>query len=207
MTEVATVPLALDDFVPVVLAGVGAVWLARTTGRDRALLGAVLVLAGGLCKASWKLVLATTGDDVPHVDELLFCLLAPGFALLAAALLADVRSAQAATVSRGADATVGITVVAALVLRSTGPLLALTVVASTATGVLAILSARRRDDSTAALLFAVQLVMAYALVPLAGSGQSLAHQWWEQSLNTLGQGAFALGAWRLLHPSRVRIPA
>jgi hypothetical protein len=207
VTEVATVPLALDDFVPVVLAGVGAVWLARTTGRDRALLGAVLVLAGGLCKASWKLVLATTGDDVPHVDELLFCLLAPGFALLAAALLADVRSAQAATVSRGADAPVGMTVVAALVLRSTGPLLALTVVASTATGVLAILSARRRDDSTAALLFAVQLVMAYALVPLAGSGQSLAHQWWEQSLNTLGQGAFALGAWRLLHPSRVRIPA
>jgi hypothetical protein len=93
------------------------------------------------------------------------------------------------------------------VLPTTGPLLALTVVASTATGVLAILSARRRDDSTAALLFAVQLVMAYALVPLAGSGQSLAHQWWEQSLNTLGQGAFALGAWRLLHPSRVRIPA
>ena len=51
--------------------------------------------------------------------------------------------------------------------------------------------------------------MAYALVPFAGAGQSIAHQWWEQSLNTLGQGALALGAWRLLHPSptRVRIPA
>jgi hypothetical protein len=204
VTEVATVPLALDDFVPVVLAGVGAVWLARTTGRDRALLGAVLVLAGGLCKASWKLVLATTGDDVPHVDELLFCLLAPGFALLTAALLADVRPTRAAVVSRGADASIGVALVLAVLTRSTVPLLVLTVLASTATGVLAILSARRSDDSTAALLFAVQLVVAYSLVPLAGTGQSIAHQWWEQSLNTLGQGAFALGAWRLLHPSLAR---
>ena len=46
--------------------------------------------------------------------------------------------------------------------------------------------------------------LAFALVPFAGAGQSISHQWWEQSLNTIGQGAFALGAWRLLHPSRIR---
>ena len=207
MTEVATVPLALDDYVPVVLAGLGALWLARTTGRRSAVVGAVLVLAGGLCKATWKLLLAVSGDDVPHVDDLLFCLLAPGFALLAAALLADVRPTQAAAVSRGADVSIGVALVAALALGSTAPLLVLAVVGATATGALALLAARRRGDASAAVLFAVQLAMAYALVPLAGAGQSLAHQWWEQSLNTVGQGAFALGAWRLLHPQRVRIPA
>lgn len=197
MTEVATVPLALDDYVPVLLAGLGAVWLARTTSRGPAMVGAVLVLAGGLCKATWKLVLAVSGRDVAHVDSLLFCLLAPGFALLAWGLVrrpVPLGIPVLATAAAGAMA---------LAMRSPGPLLALAVIGATATGVLALLEARRRQDAVAAALFAVQLVMAYALVPLAGSGQSIAHQWWEQTLNTVGQGAFALGAWRLLVPARV----
>lgn len=199
--EVASVPLALDDYLPVVLAGLGAIWLARVTGRQPAVVGAVLVLAAGLCKATWKLLLAVTGDDVPYVDDLLFALLAPGFALLTWGL---VRRELPLSVPLGLAGAAG---VAAVVLQSTAPLLVLAVLGATATGVLALLRARELGDLTAAALFAVQLVMAYALVPFAGSGQSIAHQWWEQSLNTLGQGALALGAWRLLHPSRVRIPA
>lgn len=198
MSEVATVPLALDDYVPVVLAGVGCLWLARTTGRGPAVVGAVLVLAGGLCKATWKLVLASTGDDLPLVDDFLFVLLGPGFALLTWAL---VRRQLPLGVPLGLA---GAGLVAAIGTRSTVPLLILTVLGATATGVLALLRAREVRDSTAAALFAVQLVLAYALVPFAGAGQSLAHQWWEQSLNTVGQAALALGAWRLLHPTRVR---
>ena len=196
--EVASVPLAVDDYIPVALAGLGAIWLARTTRRQPAVVGAVLVLAGGLCKATWKLVLATTGHDVPYVDDLLFLLLGPGFALLTWGLL---RRELPLAVPVGLSA---LATVVALALQSPGPLLALTVLGATATGVLALLRARAAGDLVAAALFAVQLVMAFALVPLAGAGQSIAHQWWEQSLNTLGQGAFALGAWRLLHPARIR---
>lgn len=196
-TPVATVPLALDDYVPVLLAGVGALWLARSTARPPAVFGALLVLVGGLCKATWKLLLAASGHDVPLLDDLLFAFLAPGFALLTWGLL---RRAVplAAPLSLSAVAAV-----AAALTASPAPLLVLAVVGATATGVLALLRARQGGDTVAAALFAVQLGMAYALVPLAGAAQSIAHQWWEQSLNTLGQGAFALGAWRLLH-SRTR---
>jgi hypothetical protein len=197
MTEVATVPLALDDFVPVVLAGLGCIWLARATDRPPAVVGAVLVLLGGLCKATWKLLLGVTGNNVPYVDDLLFVLLAPGFALLAWGLLRR-QLPLLAPLGLSAAALLG-----AVALRSSAPLLLLTVLGATATGVLALLRARAADDLVAATLFGVQLVMAFALVPFAGSGQSLSHQWWEQSLNTVGQGAFALGAWRLLHPSRL----
>ncbi len=207
MSEVATVPLALDDLVPVVLAGVGALWLARGAARrdpsvqGPATLGALLILVGGLCKAGWKLSLAVTGDDVAVVADLLFVFLAPGFALLTWALL----RARGARIPLAAAA--GASVVAgglAAAVTATWPLLVLAVVGATATGVLALLLARETGDLVAAGLFGLQLAMAYALVPFAGSGQSLAHQWWEQSLNTVGQGALALGAWRLLHPARVR---
>lgn len=198
MTEVATIPLALHDFVPVALAGVGAYWLARTTGRRPALVGAALILFGGLCKASWKLVLAVNGTDVTVLDDLLFAFLAPGFALLTWGLLGR-RLPLAVPVGASVLA-----LAAALSVGRTFPLLILAVIGATATGVLAIVRARESGDLIAAGLFAVQLVMAYALVPFAGANQSIAHQWWEQSLNTIGQGAFAVGAWRLFHPSQIR---
>lgn len=200
MTDVATIPLALHDFVPVALAGVGAYWLARTTGRRPVLVGAALILLGGLCKASWKLALAVSGTDVAVLDDLLFAFLAPGFALLTWGL---VRKQLSLAVPVGASV---IALIAALAMGRTVPLLALAVIGATATGVLAILRARESGDLLAAALFAVQLVMAYALVPFAGADQSIAHQWWEQSLNTVGQTAFAVGAWRLLHPLRKPTP-
>ena len=199
MSEVATVPLALDDFVPVLLAGVGSLLLSGVVPREQrtpARTGAVLILAGGLCKAGWKLTLAVTGHDEAWVADLLFVLLAPGFTLLAWGLLAARGRSLVPAVPAGVIVLAGLL---AAGLQATWPLLVLTVVTSTATGVLALLLARDRGDHLAMVLFGVQLVMAYALVPLAGTGQSIAHQWWEQSLNTLGQGAFALAASRLMN--------
>lgn len=202
---VATVPLALDDFVPVVLAGVGALLLARAAGRRApqvqkpAVVGALLVTAGGLCKAGWKLVLAGSGTDVPVIADLLFVLLAPGFALLAWSLLVARGSRVDLRLVGGVvAATAGL----AAVLSAGWPLLVLAVLGATATSVLAIRLALDAHDSVAAVLFGVQLAMAFALVPLAGAGQSVAHQWWEQSLNTIGQGAFALAGWRLVRSRR-----
>ena len=103
--EVATVPLALDDLVPVVLAGVGCWLLVDAVTADDGLrraghLGACLVAAGGLAKAGWKLVLAVTGTDLAGVDDALFVLLAPGFALVLRCLLLERGLAVAA--GRGA---------------------------------------------------------------------------------------------------------
>ncbi len=199
-TEVATVALALDDYVPVLLAGTGALLLADVVRRRvpdlaaAARLGAVLVLLGGLCKASWKLSLAISGEDVTWLAELLFVLLAPGFTLLAWTLLA--ARGRRLPVALPA-AVVGAGLLGALALESTGPLLAVTVLASTSTAVIAILLARDVRDLLAAGLFGLQLVMAYALVPFAGTGQTIGRQWWEQSLNSVGQAAFAVAAFRL----------
>ena len=45
---------------------------------------ALLVGAGGLSKASWKLCWVLTRQDLAVLDNLLFILIAPGFAWLAA---------------------------------------------------------------------------------------------------------------------------
>ena len=195
--DVATVPLALFDFLPVLLAGAGCLLLARYVGskapqvRTPALTAAVLVLAGGLSKAVWKLVLAAGWGDWTALQTGLFVLLAPGFLVLAWATLGVVGRrvpvAVPVTLARVAE-------VLALAARSTGPLLIATVTGATATSVLAIVLARREGRGNAAWLFGLQLAMAFALVPLAQPPHTVAKQWLEESLNTVGQLAFCVGA-------------
>ena len=87
---------------------------------------------------------------------------------------------------------------AALVIQSVWPVLVLTVLGSTAVLVLAMRRAHAAGDPVAIGLFAVTLVAAYGLVPLAAQDpQTLALQWLEQSVNTVAQAGFALAAWRL----------
>ncbi|MFD9465402.1 hypothetical protein [Streptomyces sp. NPDC060027] len=87
------VALALQDFMPVVLTGVGAACLIRPVARAvpraraTAATGTALILAGGLSKAVWKLVVSLDGPDVQPMNKALFPLLAAGFLLLAHALL------------------------------------------------------------------------------------------------------------------------
>ena len=205
MTEpVATVPLALYDFLPVLLAGVGSFALAGYVRRSvpslhpAASTGAALVLVGGLAKATWKLVLAAGWGDWQVLETGLFVLLCPGFVLLAWCLLAALGRrlpvVLPALVVAAAEA-------GALAAQSTGPLLAVTVLAATTTGVLGVLAARRAGDTPAALLFCAQLVLAFALVPLAAPPHTVGKQWLEEVLNTFGQGAFALAAVRLSRPA------
>lgn len=201
---VATIPLALFDLVPVVLAGVGCFALAGVVRRrspehaTAALLGSALVLAGGLAKVVWKLAVAADWGDWGVLEEGLFVLLAPGFALLAWSLAAAAGRRLPIAVPLGL---IAVAELAALALRSTGPLLALTVLAATATAVLGIVLARRMGDGVAALLFGAQLVLAFALVPLAQPPHTIDKQWLEEVLNTFGQGAFAFAALRLLRVS------
>lgn len=194
--EDVTVALAVEDVLPVLLAGVGLVLLVSLE-RHRRLgeLGAALVVAGGGCKVLWKLVAATSGHDVKGLDAALFPLLGLGFALVLAALLDRSMIAWVAALP----------LLAALLLQAVWPALVLTVVGSTAVLVLAIRRAVGAGDLVAVGLFALTLLAAYGLVPLAArEPQTLSLQWLEQSINTVAQASFALAAWRLWRTSSPR---
>ena len=89
-----TLSLAVFDLVPVIIAGVAFVTLARLiTAKNPdlaipAMAGAVLATTGGASKAIWKVIKAASdGDiDITVMEEALFPLLSVGFALMAMSL-------------------------------------------------------------------------------------------------------------------------
>ncbi|MFJ4617131.1 hypothetical protein [Streptomyces sp. NPDC088812] len=209
--------LAVEDFVPVVLTAAAAVRLitpAAATGRRGRLTatgGALLIAAGGLSKAVWKLVVALDGPDLHPLDKALFPLLSAGFLLLALALLrlpppSSQSPAPAPAAAPGAirrlERTFAVlwpaTAAVCLTLRSTAPALVLTVAAVTVCAVRLILLARGAGDTRAAGAAGIWLLGMYVLGPLAARpDQSVALQWVEQSCNTLTQAAVVVAAWRL----------
>ncbi|MDJ0382194.1 hypothetical protein [Streptomyces sp. G-G2] len=211
--------LAVEDFVPVLLTGVGAALLVRPlrghavrTGRIAAA-GTALVLLGGLSKATWKLVVALDGPNVQVMNKALFPCLSAGFLLLAHALLTLPANGREPAAGRTPPPLWGFAAVwlaagaAGLLLGSTAPLMVLTVVAVTVCGVRLILLARSHGDTAAATAGGLWLTGMYVLGPLAARpDQSVALQWVEQSANTLTQGAFALLAWRLAKRHRRALP-
>ena len=81
--------LALFDYLPVAFSALGLGLLAQLLSRalpgalGLLLVGAGLVVAGGLSKATWKLIWVLTAQDVEVLDALLFICIAPGMILLA----------------------------------------------------------------------------------------------------------------------------
>lgn len=182
--------LAVEDFVPVVLAGLGLLVFARATTRPRlALVGGALVFAGGLGKASWKLLVAMEPcRRVDLLEQLLFPCLAVGFALVLRAYV-DKPAVLAVPAVAGA---------AALGLGAMWPMLAAAAVAAVALGLVAARRAARAGDRVTAALFAVYVTGTLVLPPLAARpDQPEWLQWIEQLTNTVVQGSFVLGALRL----------
>lgn len=187
------VALAAEDFVPVALTALG-VWLLRQ--RHPLLpVAAVVIVAGGFAKATWKLIVAFDGPDLHWLAGALFPLLAVGFTTLVFALSRETRRPPH-------PAVLAVPLVAALaasaVLRDTWPAMVWTILAVTGAAVLLLRSAMRAGDPLAATLFGAWLAGQYLLGPMAARAeQSIALQWAEQSCNTLAQAAFAFAAWRL----------
>lgn len=203
--------LALEDFVPVILTGIGATLLlgplrahSASAGRTGTA-GTALVFLGGLSKATWKLLVALDGPDIQVLNKALFPCLSAGFLLLAHALLTLPAAGEHGpeAVRRtpplwGFAAVWAATGAAGLLLTSTAPHMVLTIVAVTVCAVRLILLARSHGDSVAAAAGGLWITGMYVLGPLAARpDQSVALQWVEQSANTLTQGAFVLLAWRL----------
>lgn len=200
--------LAIEDFVPVLLAGAGSVVLARAAGRvlpavrRPALLAGALVTLGGLAKAVWKLLVAAEPcRDYPFLEQLLFPCLAFGFAGIACALVGVWRGRPAPWLPfLGLPVLGGI---AALALMDTWPLLVVAAFGAVTVGCLGIRLALRDGDRVAAGLYVVYIAGTLVLPPLAARPhQSQELQWAEQLTNSVVQLCFLLGALRLL--TRVR---
>lgn len=195
--------LALEDFVPVLLAGLGTVVLGQAAGRAlpavrvAALLAGALVTLGGFAKAVWKtLVAAEPCRDYPFLEHMLFPCLAFGFAGIAWALV-GVRRGRTAPVAPFLVLPV-LAGVASLLVSDTWPLLVVSAIAGVTVGVLALLLSKRHGDPLGVLLFVVYILGILVLPPLgARPHQSEGLQWIEQGTNSIVQLCFLLGALRI----------
>lgn len=188
--------MAIMDFIPPLAFGLGLFFLHRTVyrldGRPSArliALGGGLVFTGGFLKACWKLLLALRVADVRLLSEQQFILLAPGFLLLWLGTLSMTRSASHGP-SLVAIAPWKIPFLALMTLGSLGTHITLSVVSF------------KRNTPMAGALFIVAVVCMLAMSGMARGEQRIALQFFEQSVNLLGQGAFAGGCVLLEHTTR-----
>lgn len=194
--------LAIEDFVPVVLAGAGLLVLANALGkslpavRAGALLGGVVVTLGGLGKAVWKLLVAGPCIEIPILEQLLFPCLAIGFSALAWALASVYVGRVVSWVPFALVPFVGACISGAA--RNLTPMLAIAALSAVAVGAMASMLAARHRDQLGRWLFIVYLVGTLVLPPLAARPhQTAALQWAEQLTNTGVQLCFLVGALRL----------
>ncbi|MBK1720981.1 hypothetical protein [Thiocystis violacea] len=211
--------LALFNVLPVLLTGVAMWFIAAFVGRTNApaypmvLLGGGLVLAGGLCKASWKLIAAATGQDIQLLAVALFPLMAPGFLLLAIAVWGAARQLRGREPLSAWRLALGLlsVVLAAVAVREWVldiprgwflPLLVSVSLGNLVTSIQLIAASLYLRRRTVAALFALNLVMVFALPPIAMVAEkTLSLHWLEQSLTALGSGCLALAAvllWRVV---------
>lgn len=199
------VALAVEDFVPCVLALAALVVLAQAV-RARvpvayrvALIGGLVVSLGGLSKATWKLLVATGCWEYPWLEALLFPCLAFGFAAVSWAVLSAVKGRAVSPlwfVLFPLAAGVG----AAWMSISAGeyqnwPLLIASAVGATFLGVTLAVTAFRAGKWSVGVLFVVYILGTNILPPLAAQPrQSAELQWAEQLTNSAVQLCFLLGA-------------
>lgn len=221
MTPTYTLPLALEDFLPVILSSVGLYLISqmvrRIDGRlgQMAQLGWLLVSLGGLLKATWKLIMAATNaqTNLAWLDKGMFIWMAAGFTLLAFALWFTAEKMMGQPASRVAQrpwlGPIITLVLAVVAIFATGfpdltvntwrfILLGITTIGNVVTAVLLIQKSRRLGHNLAALLFLVNIVIVFILSGMARiPSQTIPLQWTEQLLNTVSQGAFVYAAWQL----------
>ena len=199
------VALAVEDFVPCVLALAAMVVLAQAV-RARvpsaypvALAGGLLASLGGFAKATWKLLVATGCWEYPWLESLLFPCLSFGFAAVAWAVLSAYRGRPVSPtgfVLFPLAAGVG----SAWMSISAGqyenwPLLIASAVGATFLGITLCVIAFKAGKASVGVLFVIYTLGTNILPPLAAQPkQSLELQWAEQLTNSAVQLCFLLGA-------------
>lgn len=208
-----TIGLALYDFVPVILTGLAVYFIASVVrmkgvpAHQIAAVAAGLVFAAGLSKAIWKLIATLAGQDLVWLASMLFPLMAPGFALLAAGIWASQRPKPPQTALFWLIPLVLIAAVFALAVYRMGagiergwfmPIMTLASLSNIGLTMMLFIMAWRRGLRGVAILFTVNLAMVFALIPIAQmDSHSIAMHWLEQTLTAVGAAAFAYSAFRL----------
>jgi hypothetical protein len=200
MNEGYSLGLALFDFVPNIAFLVGAYFLVRLVLMERgskcgrlAMAGTLLIFLGGTLKATWKLLYSTTGADIRLLSEIQFVLLAPGFlAMLVAILLMARKQRESGKLPLLAIAPWKIPLLAVMTICSIG-----------AQGVLTYI-AFRRSARLAGMLFAIAVLCTFGMGGMASGEQTVAKQWIEESINSVGQISFAVGSYLLYRNFRTR---
>jgi hypothetical protein len=205
--------LALEDYLPVVFFATGLFFVASfISNRNRqagvlAFFGGVLVTFGGLFKASWKLIQALGGSDIPFFNNSLFVLLSSGFICVAWALWKS-RSAEINLTSLWAVPLILISVLLAIagyigVFTDSRAwffvLLGATTLANLALLFQLMFHSYKNKLWLSIGLFVVNLLVIFALARSAD--QTVTMQWIKQIITTISQGSFAIGSWLILKHS------
>ena len=201
MEETYPLALAMYDFVPVAFFQIGAIFLVRTSTRmcglrcsRLAIVGSLLIFLGGFLKAIWKLLFTIGVGDYQWLSESQFPLVAPGFLVLLIAVIMMARSDREARTINAAS----------ILLMATWKIPFLIVMTLTSMGVQGILTyvSFQRKAKLAAAGFIVAFLGLVGMGAMASGEQTLARQWIEQSVNSVGQLGFMVGS-ILLHQNVV----
>lgn len=203
-----TIPMALEDYLPVIFSAFGLYLIVKTLSVKQANvtklagLGALLIVTDGFLKATWKLIYAAAGVDVAWMKDSLFLLMGPGFMMFSWALWKGLK--EQLSTNRQIWLTPLIVVFIALILagylvmmgRSSRPvLLTLTTFGTVWMAGQLILSSWRKGLYLAVFLFFYNVVTIFLQVWLAQLPQTTALQWLGQINNTFSWLAFAVGVW------------
>lgn len=189
-----TLGLALTDYIPNIAFLIGSLFLVRTVLLARGkpcsrmcMAGSFLVFSGGILKATWKLVYTLGIADLQWMSQIQFILLAPGFLalLVTAILLARAKPLKAPAITL-AIAPWKIPLLAIMTLSSLG-----------AQGILTYVSFKRKVPLAASFFIVAVLCMLGMSGMASGSDQTVATQWIEEIMNSVGQISFAVACWLL----------
>ncbi len=205
-----SVPLALEDYLTVVFSAVGLILLTRMVLQmDRALgrmalIGTVLTVAGGVLKATGKLVLALGGPDIAVMNLGLFPLIAPGFTLLAWSLYHVRRSFRSQPSLPRPWLVPGLLIAlfaaGSLALWTVGgpwrlPLILLSSLANIVLLLMLALAAWGRQLRLASVLFLATLVVVLVMSQMTQiKNQTIGMVWFEQLSQSIAQALFAFAA-------------
>ena len=192
-----TVPMALVDYIPVILFAVAAVMLQRDLYNKMskgafALLaaGTLMIVLAGFFKATWKLLYAIPVCDFVPLNRVFFPMQTTGFVLTGLALIALLCAHQ----GKHAAYAVALPVVPAVY---EGTMIFVTLMILGMLGMCASLAiiAKRMKRPLAVVCFAVAFVFMLAMGYLSSRDFTQASMnWIAQGVNIVGQGALLWGA-------------
>ena len=203
-------PLAVEDFLPVALFAVGLFFIAKMIAKrnakagNLAYLGGILIMLGGVLKATWKLVQAVGGSDIPVLNYSLFVLMSAGFICLAWAFWKSRKSKNSVneiwTVPLILIAVIWTTAAYIGFLTDSRAWFFLLLGVTTLANIVLLFGLIFRSFQNklylAIGLFLVNLIVVFALV--RSTDLSVTMQWIKQFINTIAQAAYAVASWLLL---------